>query len=527
MQCFLTVLASVFFIQAAEAGVILDYMSQENLTEIRAIDGKGNNIEVPKSGTPGVPFSRMLPADYGDRVSSPTKRDINPRAISNNFFQSEETQNYKKASDFLWLWGQFIDHDITLTDLNKNEPMNIEIPKCDRYFDLSCTGTNELVFFRSESVLVDGVREQINRTTSYLDGSMIYGSNMVRAQTLRTMDGSGKFILDSNGYLPKNKWGLPNLPSSSPYFFAAGDIRVNDHIGLMAMHNLFAREHNYWAEELRKKNKKFSGDELYQKARAIVIAEIQNITFNEFLPILVGTYAPAVDSKYNENLESSILSEFSTSAYRMGHTLVSGDFYLESVKGVSSTVKLRDSFFNPSEYSRSGIESIMLGFSKHVAQERDPMINKELQNFIMVSQEEGIFDLFAFNIQRGRDHGIPSYNDLREAVGFSRVREFNEISKNGDFNYSMEVMYKSVDEIDPWLGLIAEKASNSALLGATASHIIARQFKLLRDSDRFWFTNAYGPKFVKAIKDQTLSKIIARNTKISQKQLSDEVFLVR
>ncbi len=521
---------SLFFTQNLFAATaeqsILDYMSDSVLTEVRSITGERVNLKDPLAGTPVTPFIRMAPYDYADGVSLPVDRDINAREISNQFFQAQETQNYKNASDFLWLWGQFMDHDITLTDVNKEESMDIPVPKCDRYFDLSCTGTNKMVFHRSESVLVNGVREQVNRTTSYVDGSMVYGADDVRAQTLRTMDGTGKMILDENGYLPKNIWGLQNLPSESPHFFAAGDIRANDHIGLMAIHNLFVREHNYWAGELKAANPEMSGEDLYQKARAIVIAEIQNITFNEFLPILTGTYAPSVDSKYDEDLKAAVFSEFSTSAFRMGHTLVSGDFYLENPEGQAFFVKLRDSFFNPTEYGRSGLDSIMLGFSKHVAQERDPMINEELQNFLIIFPEEGIFDLFAFNLQRGRDHGIPSYNDLREAVGFSRVKEFNEISDYGDFNLSMSAMYPTVDDIDPWLGLIAEKASNSALLGATASNIIARQFELLRDADRFWFTNTYEDKFVDAIKAQTLSKIIVRNSRISADQISENAFIV-
>lgn len=505
---------------------ILDYMSNNSLSEVRSIDGSGNNLKDPHAGTPVTPFIRMSEYDYADGVSMPVDRDINAREISNKFFQKEETQNYKGASDFLWLWGQFMDHDITLTDVNPEERMDIDVPACDRYFDLSCTGTNVMVFHRSESVLVDGIREQVNRTTSYVDGSMVYGADQLRADTLRAMDGTGKMILDEQGYLPKNIWELQNLPSESPHFFAAGDIRANDHIALMAMHNLFVREHNYWATELKKANKDMSDEELYQKARAIVIAEIQNITFNEFLPMLIGNLAPSIESNYDENLKAAIFSEFSTAAFRMGHTFVSGDFYLENPQGQAFFVKLRDSFFNPTEYSRAGIDSIMLGFSKHVAQERDPMINEELQNFLIIFPEEGIFDLFAFNIQRGRDHGIPPFNDLREAVGLEKMYDFNDVSDYIEFNDSMSSMYETVDDIDPWLGLIAEKAAPSALLGETASHIIANQFKLLRDSDRFWFTQNYSDEFVNAIKEQTLSKIISRNTKISKEQISKDVFLV-
>jgi len=521
--CLSFFLGKAAFADQASESTILDYVTSKSFPRAkRTIDGLGNNRAFKKAGTPFSVFSRLSYADYADGKNSPVDRDINAREISVNFHQDEETQNSKKASDFLWLWGQFMDHDLTLTDTDGKEHFNIAVPRCDVFFDISCTGTNEMPFTRSEFVLVDGVREQFNRVTAYIDGSMVYGSDEERAKALRTNDGSGKLIVGENGYLPKNTFGLQNLPSPSPHFFVAGDIRANDHIGLMAMHNLFVREHNYWAEKIKAKNPRLHGKTVYQKARAIVIAEIQSITYNEFLPMLIGDFAPAAESKYNKNLKATIFNEFSSAAFRMGHTFVSGELYLESMEGLGFTVDLKDSFFNPHEFQRAGLDSILLGFSKHMAQERDPMINTSLQNFLLVFPEEGIFDLFSFNIQRGRDHGIPSFNDLRENEGYARLKSFGQVSKHSRFNKSMSKMYPTVDDIDPWLGLIAEKATGNSLLGTTASSIISKQFRNLRDADRFWYTHAYKTEFSKAIEGQTLMDIIVRNSAVTQEMVTSK-----
>ncbi len=167
--------------------VILSYVTRYFPSEVRSIDGRGNNKKDPKVGTPLSLFKRLTYADYEDGVSSPAPRFKNPREVSVNFFQFDDTQNYKKASDFLWLWGQFMDHDITLADINKEELMNIKVPSCDRYFDISCTGSNEMIFPRSEHVMVDGVREHFNRVTSYIDGSMVYGSEAEPISFVRLM----------------------------------------------------------------------------------------------------------------------------------------------------------------------------------------------------------------------------------------------------------------------------------------------------------------------------------------------------
>ena len=100
-------------------------------------------------------------------------------------------------------------------------------------------------------------------------------------------------------------------------------IRANEQVGLTALHTLFVREHNRLADVLVSENPGLNGNEIYEFARKIVGAQMQAITYNEFLPLLLGPDAIGPYGGYNPGVDPTITNEFSTAAYRFGHTMVS------------------------------------------------------------------------------------------------------------------------------------------------------------------------------------------------------------
>ncbi len=509
--------------------------------ERRSIDGSGNNVEHPKWGRAGAPLMRIAPVAYMDGVAEPSGADRpNPRAISNACcWQEGEAPNRRGATDYLWQWGQFIDHDIALSGAgDADEDFDIPVPMADPMFDPMATGTMMIPMDRSNTdpssgTAVDNPRNQINEITAYVDASQVYGSDAARAAALRANDGSGRLAISAGNLLPFNVDGLANAEAEArpeapdPTFFLAGDVRANEQVGLTAMHTLFVREHNRLADLIRAAEPGLGGEEIYQRARAKVGAIMQSITYNEFLPMLLGAAAIGPYGGYVDTVDASIDATFSTAAYRLGHTLLSPTLLRLDASGATiaeGDLSLRDAFFQPHRLSdEGGIDPLLRGLAAGAAQEVDVQVVDDVRNFLFGRPGSGGLDLASLNIQRGRDHGLMSYNETRVAFGLPAVQSFAEISSDPDTAARLESAYGSVDLIDPWIGGLAEDHLHDAMVGELIYTVVTDQFRRLRDGDRFWYQRVFSGDELAEIETTRLSDVIRRNTPIGD-EIQDDVF---
>ncbi|GAB4548856.1 MAG: hypothetical protein Tsb0013_09700 [Phycisphaerales bacterium] len=502
--------------------------------EFRTIDGHGNNPLVPDWGAAHTPFVRKVPAAYAENNGLARQDGPSPRAVSNAMCsQLLDMPNPDGISDYLWQWGQFLDHDFAETPLaDPAEPADITIPTGDDFFDPFSTGTQKMDFDRSTYTVQDGERQQINLITAFIDASAVYGSEEDRAHELRTNDGTGRLKTSTGDLLPFNEAGLPNAengPRPSSQFFLAGDVRANEQAGLAAIHTLFVREHNYWADAFRARFPGMSGDEIFERARAIVAAEMQAITYNEFLPILIGEDALPPYTGYKVYVNPGITNTFATAAYRVGHTMLSSQIMRlgpDMTEAPEGHLSLRRAFFDPTELTDHGITSIMRGLAGQRSQIIDAIIVDDVRNFLFGPPGSGGFDLAALNIQRGRDHGLGSYNDVRASYGLKPVTSFDQINPNPDVYGALASVYDSPDDIDPWIGLLAEPHAPGARVGETLKAVMVDQFTRLRDGDRFWYESYLPPHLVRLVDRQTLGVIIRRNTEAGL-EISRDAFRVR
>ncbi len=460
------------------------------LAETRSIDGTGNNLSASPWGSASQQLLRFGPEEYGDGMNTMGGASRpNPRTISNAIFaQSGSMTNSYGLTDWVWQWGQFVDHDIDLTPVG-GEFAPIIVPPGDPTF----APGSMIPFTRSFGDPTTGSdmsnpRQQMNNITSWIDGSNVYGSDTTLATDLRDPMGGGRLFMvnHSTGQL---------LPKDGGGQFLAGDERAGEQIGLTSSHTLFARQHNEWADQLAAANPGWSDEQLYQGARKIIGAQMQIITYNEWLPSLINTADPAVASLldytgYDDSVNPNVSNEFASALFRIGHTMLSPELRRLENDGnsiVEGSILLQDAFFNPTAIEdEGGISPVLKGLAAQQMQNIDAKIVDGVRNFLFEGGSGGL-DLASLNINRGRDHGLCDYNTMRTMFGLPAVTSFSEITSDAALAAELEGLYGSVDDIDLWVGALSEDHASGAALGMLTQLGIAEQFGRLRTADRFYY----------------------------------------
>ena len=197
---------------------------------------------------------------------------------------------------------------------------------------------------------------------------------------------------------------------------------------------------------------------------------------------------------------------------------------------------LADAFFDPTFIASDGVngtnhvEQVLLGLSTSRAHEIDVKVTDAVRNFLFGAPGSGGMDLAALNIQRGRDHGLPSYNETRLTYGLSPATSFRDITSDRKVRRKLRQLYGSVDEVDSWVGALAEDHVPGSSVGELTLTAIVEEFSRLRDGDRYFYTGDMELMENAAIESVidlssiTLSEIIEANTGLDC--VPDNVFRV-
>ncbi|XP_062887811.1 eosinophil peroxidase-like [Mobula hypostoma] len=552
--------------------------------QFRTFTSVCNNRKNPHWGASNTALARWLPARYEDGISLPLGWTPNRlhsgfpvplvRQVSNTILRipNMEVTSDIELSHLFMQWGQWIDHDMSLSPLagsietfdggidcestciQRDPCFPIKIPPNDtrRGSDREC-----MPFFQSAPACGSGnqgtkprdphTRQQINSITSFLDMNELYGStdclaNSLRNQTneLGLMAVNQEFSDNGREYLPFSTIlnnscgsigeGCDNGPENTPCFIA-GDVRVNEQLGLLSFHTMFLREHNRIARELKTMNQHWNGDRIYHETRKILGAFQQIINHRDYVPRVIGPEATArylpEYKGYDESVNPSIANVFS-SAFRFGHLTVQPFLFRldENFQDHPQfpSLPLHQVFLVPWRMIREGgADPIVRGLIGNPSklQKQTMMMTDELREKLFEMVNHLGLDLGFLNMQRSRDHGIAGYNAWRKFCSLSQPKnkaELSDVLRNSELAEKFTELYGTPDNIDIWIGAISEPFVEGGRVGPLLACLLGQQFQKLRDGDRFWWENegVFTQKQRQALAKISLSRIICDNTGIQQ-----------
>uniref|UniRef100_A0A0N4ZCA1 peroxidase n=1 Tax=Parastrongyloides trichosuri TaxID=131310 RepID=A0A0N4ZCA1_PARTI len=483
----------------------------------RTFDGSCNNFKHPSWGTATTRYYRLREALYEDGLEIPvgTKKFYrpDPRNVT-RYLLNNDKNIFSNFNQLAMQWGQFLAHDILMNGRSNvceckhfNNPicMNINIDKSDKSkIKMKCIPfSRSIPACRNDSFIRP--REQINLNSAFIDGTTIYGSTTSSMNLLR------------DGHLLKsehNKDGkefAPDAITEHGTTMKVGDNRGIIFIGTASLHTIFLRYHNLVANQLKEINSHWTDDRIFQETRKIIGGILQSITYNEFLPALLGK--DNIDKMipkykgYNDSIPPTISNEFSAAAFRLHGMVVKYYPFININNKVIGNIKFIEGTLTLKQILERGAAPLFRGLIATPLRKPQRITSQITEEFM-----DGIGDLSTINIQRGRDHGLRNYNDYREYCGMEAVNDFLEWEEVSDVEVKKRALelYKHPDNMELYVGGLLEEPIKEGILGPTFSCIIADQFKRLRDGDRFFYKNRgiFNRLQKKSLNLMTISSII-------------------
>ncbi|KAJ8986217.1 hypothetical protein NQ317_009923 [Molorchus minor] len=498
-----------------------DHLECNRFKKYRSYDGTCNNLKHSNTyGTAYKPFRRALLPDYADGISKPrVAKDGKPLPSARTVSLMVHRPYYKEDTKFsvmLAVWGQFLDHDITATALAQKSNSDtisccgsstVQFPECypveldprDPFmeYNVSC-----MEFLRSAPAPTCCLcpREQMNQVTSYIDGSVVYGVDESLIDNLRDFQ-NGTLKM----YITKD--GRTLLPVSN-------DLKDGCN------------------REEEKNNEK-----ILFSYRRILSAQMQHITYNEFLPILLGNklmkrfnLVPQKTGyflKYNETVNPNIANNFATAAFRFAHSIIPGVMkMLANDTSSPEFVQMHKMLFNPFKlYDPGELDKTLRGAVNTAIESSDSYFSNEIKSHLFEITAEQVkqpklcgLDLVSLNIQRGRDHGLPGYSLWRKHCSLKIPKQFDDLKNemDGEALKNIKNIYRNVDDVDLYTGALSERPLAESMLGPTLTCLILDQFVRIKYGDRFWYENphrpqGFAPEQLDEIRKTTLASVICDN----------------
>uniref|UniRef100_A0A2M4DQF3 Putative oxidase/peroxidase n=1 Tax=Anopheles darlingi TaxID=43151 RepID=A0A2M4DQF3_ANODA len=528
----------------------------------RTLDGSCNNLQNPSWGAANTVYERLIAADYGDGVKSPRKAtngaDLpSARTISMKLFGDENV--LEPAFTLLSMqFGQLVAHDMgfirggadILPCCSGGKLVSNPVPRCYPIPVASddpvmgSAGVQCLDFLRTitdcdtvpSSCSNNKKAEQINSATSFLDLSLVYGNSVEENTPLRQFTGGLMKVERRNGsdWPPRNPQSSDAcvLNNADDACYLTGDARANLSPHLAILHITFFREHNRIAKQLGLLNPPWNDEKLFQEARRINIAEYQQIVYYEWLPNFLGwenmEERGIIDEKdeatnfYQADVNPTTLNSNANAAFRYFHSAAIGHLQLASENRTSDgDITFTDHTLNPNILEAPcKYAQLSRGMSTQQMGKVDRNIDYELKNnFFKFGGPVGS-DLRSIDIQRARDHGLPSYNKFRKWCKLKKIKSFADLGSrlnSPKLPALFASVYTSVEDVELTVAGFFEEHLENSQAGETFQCILEEQFYRTRVGDRFFFeTNdkylSFSYNQLSQIRKATMARVLCDNT---------------
>lgn len=513
----------------------------------RTIDGRYNNLERPDMGAAGARFGRNVPLadtepETGQRFTEPNPRRVSRNLLTRNQFEPATTLNLLAAA-----WIQFQVHDwVSHLTPAETDPVTDTWPIALDPDDPWPNG-NPMRVRRTPQL--PGAPGQpptyANRDTHWWDGSQIYGDDPVYAAAIRDVADDGTPLATIS---LDDATGLP--PAGTDDLLDPNGPVANFWVGLGLMHSLFLREHNMICRRLASAYPELIADQdrLYNTARLVntaLMAKIHTVDWTTAIiahPTTVtgmrGNWFGLLGENFNARFGRVIDNEV-LCGIPGGHTELDGvPFALteEFVSVYRMHPLLPDDLKVCDHQSRRAIgrydlTGMLADQTRAVLADRDMadllysfgIANPgalTLHNFPTALQNlarpDGMpVDLATIDVLRGRERGVPRYNEFRRRFRLPAAKSFLDLTRDPKTAAELAAIYRDVDDVDILVGLYAEPKPPGFGFSETAFRVFILMASRRIAADRF-LTTDFGPQFYTEvgmawIRDNTMRSVLLRH----------------
>lgn len=480
---------------------------------VRTLDGRWTDPDDPLMGAAGARFGRNVPIDRswpetGERLLTPNPRTVSLELMTRDEFRPATILNILAAA-----WIQFEVHDWLSHGPNELEnPIEIELADSDPWPERP---------MRIERTHPDPAAEPgkpqtwVTLDSHWWDGSQLYGRTPEIARKVRANE-DGKLAVDQDGLLPVDLQEGLDLR----------DVYGNHWIGLEMLNTLFSLEHNAVCDRLKAEYPTWPDDRLYERARLVTSALMAKIHTIDWTPAILphpttvrgmhaqwwGLQSEALAKKFGRLSKGELISgipgsglnhhgvpfsltEEFVAVYRL-HPLLPDEFTFRGVSDDAVVAELEFPELN-ALHARTRLGEVTLPnalYSFGVANPGAVTLHNYPRFLQHLDRPDGtIMDLAAVDILRTRERGVPRYNDFRELFHKSRVKSFEEMTPDPEWQEQLRAVYGHVDEVDLVVGLYAEQPPRGFGFSDTAFRVFILMASRRLNSDRF-FTTDFRPE---------------------------------